>query len=301
MLFVIVETDKRALQKIDSKKIMRRLSALKPYSDWRRKKEDKGKLSWTIALYGTEATAKEAGISLKKCWNQITEACFLDKPDPKKEYAVIFDKISAIKKKLDDMKIEKVHIEGPDADLWLKIGADRVWRSGSGANIPSFEIFTSPDWTGAEGWIRFNQPLYRYGKMIDGIELVFEKGKVLKAKAKKNGVFLKELIAIDGGDKIGEFSLTDKKMSRIKIFMAETLYDENISGEQGNMHIALGKSFSECYRGDAAKMKKSDWQKMGFNDSAVHSDIISTAKRKVTAVLKDNTEKVIYENGEFKI
>ena len=91
---------------------------------------------------------------------------FLDKEDPKKEFAAVFGKISYIQKKLDDMKIEKVHIEGPDADLWLKIGPDRIWKAGSGANIPSFEIFTCPCWMGAEGWIKFNQPLYRYGKWI---------------------------------------------------------------------------------------------------------------------------------------
>ena len=75
-----------------------------------------------------------------------------------------------------------------------------------------------------------------------------------------------------------------------------------ISAEsKGNMHIALGKAFKECYRGDASKIKRGGWQKLGFNDSAVHSDIISTAKRKVTAFLKDDTKKVIYEDGEFKI
>ena len=52
--------------------------------------------------------------------------------------------------------------------------------------MPSFEIFTSPDWRGAEGWARFNQPLYSYGNIIEGIELEFKDGKVAKAQAKKS-------------------------------------------------------------------------------------------------------------------
>jgi aminopeptidase len=99
---------------------------------------------------------------------------------------------------------------------------------GRGCNIPSFEIFTSPDRRGTNGWIRFNQPLYRYGQIVKDITLHFKDGEIIEFDAKENRELLAEIIAIPNANKLGEFSLTDKKFSRIMKFMAETLYDENV-------------------------------------------------------------------------
>ena len=183
--------------------------------------------------------------------------------------------------------------------MWVKLGEKRNWLGGSGRNIPSFELFTSPDWRGTSGWIRFNQPLYRYGNKITGIELVFENGRVVKSKAKTNEKLLKEMIATKGADKIGEFSLTDRRFSRITKFMAETLFDENMGGPHGNTHIAVGMSYRDTYAGDASKLSKKEAEALGFNDSSVHTDMISTAPRTVTAHLKNGEEIVIYKHGQF--
>jgi len=172
--------------------------------------------------------------------------------------------------------------------------------------VPSFEIFTSPDWRGAEGWAKFNQPLYSYGNLIEGIELEFKDGRVVKAKAEKNEKTLLEMIKAEGAGKIGEFSLTDKRFSRITKFMGETLYDENVGGPNGNFHIALGSSYHDAFDGDMADKTKEFWQNLGFNDSAIHTDLVSTSPRIVTAILKDGAclpdrqaEKIIYKNGQF--
>ena len=108
------------------------------------------------------------------------------------------------------------------------------------------------------------------------------------------------MIAAPNADKVGEFSMTDKRFSHISKFMAETLYDENIGGREGNCHIALGNSYHDCYNGDPSKVSKSRWRKLGFNDSSVHTDIISTASRTITAYLKDGTSRIIYENGRYQ-
>ena len=163
------------------------------------------------------------------------------------------------------------------------------------------KFFTSPDWRGTEGWIRFSEPLYRHGTVIEGIELHFKKGKVIKATAKKNEAMLKELIKTKHADKVGEFSLTDRRHSRITKFMANTLYDENVGGPQGNTHIAVGRAYRETYSGDIHRMEEKDWGKLGFNYSAEHCDIISTTKRTVTAYLKDGSSRKIYENGTFTL
>ena len=61
--------------------------------------------------------------------------------------------------------------------MWLTLGQQREWSGGLGCNIPSFEIFTSPDWRGTEGWIRFSEPLYTFGRWSSGVELEFSDGR----------------------------------------------------------------------------------------------------------------------------
>ena len=298
---IISERSKRVLAGIDPKKLMLPGIASKPFKDWLDEKEGKGKYTWTLGLYGTAEMAKEAGLSEKEYWNQIIKACFLDEKNPIKKWKWVFKTLEITRKKLNALPIDLLNIEGKDADLWIKVGEKRKWMGGSGRNIPSFELFISPDWRGTEGWIRFNQPLYRYGNLITGIELEFKNGKVVKSSAKQNEHVLKQMIATKNADKVGEFSLTDRRLSRITKFMAETLFDENVGGKEGNTHIALGNAYQDGYDGDAAKLKKKDWERLGFNKSSVHTDIVSTTRRKVTAYLKNGKTKVIYENGEFKL
>ena len=278
---------------------MTKSTAQKPFKDWLDAKENAGKFTWTLALYGTPAMAKEAKLGLKAYWDQISKACFLDIADPVSAWKQVFTTGGRVLAKLNSLKIDRLHILGPDVDLWVKIGPGRKWLGGSGRNIPSFEVFISPDWRGTNGRISFNQPLYRYGSLITGIKLQFKDGLVVKSSAAKNYSVLKAMLAVKDADKIGEFSLTDKRLSRITEFMAETLFDENISGPYGNTHIALGNSYQDSYTGNPAKVTQAGWAKMGFNNSVVHTDIISTTDRTVTAYLSDGTQKVIYKSGQF--
>ena len=298
-IFIISDTDKRSLLGVDSKKIMERNKMHKPFMDWRNEKENAGKFTWTLGLYGTEAMAKEASMNLKDYWGQIINACFLNERNPIKKWKEVYKKLESYRQKLNRMPIEKLHIKGADVDLWIGLGKKRKWMGGSGRNIPSFELFTSPDWYGTNGWINFNQPLYRYGSIIKGIKLTFKNGKVVSAKASSNEKLLKQMIATENADKVGEFSMTDRRFSNITKFMAETLFDENIGGRHGNTHIALGNAYHDCLAGDPGKLSKSDWKKLGFNDSSIHTDIISTTDRTITAHLQNGSKKIIYHNGEY--
>jgi len=298
---VISTHNKHVLQGVDPKKIMAVNKAMKPYSDWLTTKENKGKFTWTLGLFGTPAMAKEAKLSVEEYWQQIIDGCFLSEADPIAKWRQVSTGIESIKNKLNKLKIAKVHVKGSDADLWLTIGERRMWNGGSGRNIPSFEIFTSPDWRGTEGWIKFNQPLYIFGNLIKDVELEFKKGKVIKSQASHNENVLKEMIAVKNADKVGEFSLTDGRFSKITKFMAETLYDENVGGPQGNTHIALGRSYHDCFDGDPGKIKNGEWEKLGYNNSAIHTDIVSTAQRTVTAYPPDGNERIIYKDGKFVI
>ena len=300
-LTIIAETNKHELEGIDPRKIMQRNLSLKPYLDWRHKKESQKKFSWTLALYPTPAMAAEAGISLKTCWKQVVQACYLDDSSPICRWQEIQKNINSIKTKLNQLSIDYLQIESPGTDLIIGLDQDRRWLGGDGCNIPSFEIFISPDWRRTQGHISFDLPLYRYGNEIRDIYLEFKDGLVVNSKASKGADVLKKMIATKNADKIGEFSLTDKSFSRINKFMAETLYDENFGGKYGNTHIALGDSFHESYSKSAKNIKEKDWERMGFNNSVIHTDIIATTNRTVTAYLTDSSKKVIYKNGHFTL
>ena len=81
--------------------------------------------------------------------------------------------------------------------------------------------------------------------------------------------------------------------------MANTLYDENFGGRYGNCHVALGSSYADTYDGDPAQLTKRRKAHLGFNDSALHWDLVNTEKKRVVAHLKDGRHTTIYENGMF--
>jgi aminopeptidase len=298
--FIIAEPDIHFLEDIPASKISAMNSARAPYMKMRELKEQAGKLSWSLCLYGTPSMAAEAGLSLEEYWEQIIEACYLREDDPVSKWKSVQQEIEEIKNKLDNLHIDKLHIKGDDVDLHVKIGTNRKWLSGGGKNIPSFEIFTSPDWRGTNGTIRFNQPLYYSGKRIAGVDLSFENGLVVRSSATENEDALKEMIAQENADKVGEFSLTDRRHSRITRFMATTLYDENMGGEFGNTHIALGNAYKDTFTGDMSLVTEEQWAEMGYNSCPkVHTDIISTSNRRVVATLANGEQMVIYEDGQF--
>jgi aminopeptidase len=250
---IISDPNPSELQHIDAKKIFRAMDARRAQREWIFEKELRGAFSWTLALYGTPAMAKEAGLSIEEYWEQIILACFLDKDNPIAEWQEIQRHQVRVMKNLNALEIDWVHIEGEHIDLTVQIGPHREWFGGSCRNIPSFEIFTSPDWRGTRGKIYFNQPLYRYGNILRDITLEFKDGLVVNADAKVGKDVLLSMIERTNANKIGEYSLTDRRFSRITKFMANTLFDENIGGRYGNTHLALGRAYKDTFPGNQSR------------------------------------------------
>jgi aminopeptidase len=294
------EADPHALRDVDPSKIMRRQESFMPVIEWQQHKESEGHYTWTIGLYGTEAMAAEAGLSSEEYWEQIISACYLDDDDPVTRWREVTAEVDRQAAFMTSLPIDRLHVEGQDADLWFTLGERRRWSSGEGRNIPSFEVYTCPDWRGTEGWIRFSEPLYTHGSLIKGIRLEFREGLVVAAAAEQNEHLLKEMIAADGADRVGEYSLTDAGVSRINRFMANTLYDENMGGPYGNTHLAVGLGVRSCYDGDEGAVTEEEWERLGFNKSAIHTDIVSTSDRTVTAIMRDGSERVVYAGGHFQ-
>jgi aminopeptidase len=289
------------LQNVDPKKIGKALISRKPLRDITEKREEKGLYGWTLCVVPTPELARQARLSMKQYTAQVIRACYLDQRDPVKEWNSIHRKVSIIKQWLSSLPIRTLHIESASMDLRVTPGEHRRWLGVSGHNIPSFEIFLSPDWRGTEGVYYADQPSFRSGNYIEKVRLTFRKGTVVNVEAKKGRNFAQKQIAMDrGAGRVGEFSLTDRRFSRIDRFMANTLFDENFGGRYGNCHLAVGASYSDTYSGDPSRLTGIMKKKLGFNDSALHWDMVNTENKTVTAHLKTGEKIVIYEGGIFK-
>jgi aminopeptidase len=289
------------LKDIDSAKIGKALVARKKLRDILDAREQKGDYGWTLCTFPTEELALKARTTFDAYTKQIIKACYLDQKDPVEKWKEIRRKAATIKKWLGSLQVDRFHIESSHCDLWVSPGEQRQWIGISGHNIPSFELFLSPDWRKTKGIYYANLPSYRSGNYVEGVRLIFEKGEVVKIHAQKGEDFTVRQLAMDKGAKrIGEFSLTDKRFSRINMFMADTLFDENFGGKYGNCHIAVGASYTDTFSGDQAVMNPTLKRKLGFNESALHWDLVNTEPKTVTAYLKTGQKTIIYENGLFK-
>jgi aminopeptidase len=288
------------LKDIDPVRIGKVLISRKPLREILDRREEKGFYSWTLCTVPTEELARQAKTTIRKYTDQIVRACYLDQEDPVAEWKHIHQNARQIKKWLNQLQIKSLHIESANVDLKITPGERRIWKGVSGHNIPSFEVFFSPDLRGTEGVYYSNLPSFRSGNYVDGVRLSFEKGTVKKVEAESGEAFTRKQIAMDqGASKVGEFSLTDKRFSRINRFMADTLFDENYGGAHGNCHIALGASYTDTFDGNPARMTKELKKRLGFNDSALHWDLVNTEDKTVTALLKTGKKLVIYEKGMF--
>lgn len=289
------------LKDIDPMKIGKVLVSRKPLKDILDKREEERRYSWTLCTLPTPELAKQAKMSLRQYTNQIIKGCYLDKGNPVEEWADIHKNVTSIKKWLNSLKVKSFHMESEHIDLSITPGDKRKWAGVSGHNIPSFEVFFSPDWRGTEGSYFANLPSFRSGNYVEGVRITFTKGKAVKVEAKSGEDFARKQLSMDqGACRVGEFSLTDRRFSRIDRFMADTLFDENFGGKYGNCHVALGSSYTDTYSGDIKEMTGALKKKLGFNDSALHWDLVNTEDKTITAHLTSGKKVIIYEKGIFK-
>ena len=300
-IYILAPSSLTHLAGVDAGRIAKAALAKKSLRDILDDRENQGEFSWTLGLYPTDELARHAGLPIQEYCAQVVKACFLNRKRPVAKWMEIHHEAEKIKTWLNQMDVAYYHMESAGIDLKIVPGKNRRWVGISGHNIPSFELFLSPDARGTEGIYTADQTSYRSGNIVQNVRLVFKKGEVVEAGAETGDLFLKKQIATDRGAKrLGEFSLTDKRFSQIDAFMAETLYDENFGGAHGNSHIALGASYADTYNGDPATLTRDLKKELGFNDSALHWDLVNTKKKKVTAHLADGGECIIYENGMFR-
>ncbi len=300
-IYLNAPTSLTHMKSVDPRKIGKAAVARKPLRDIMEKREEAGRFSWTLCTYPTAELAKQAGMSLKKYAEQIERACFLNLPDPVKKWKWVRRQSRDIKRWLNSMKIDTFRLESRSMDLKIRYGEKRRFIGVDGHNIPSFEIFTSPDWRGTEGVYYSDLPSYRDGNYVEKVRLEFKKGRAVKITAAKGEAYVRACLKMDkGACQLGEFSLTDRRFSKIDRFMADTLFDENFGGKNGNCHLAVGSSYSDTFDGNPKKLTKAYKRKLGYNDSSLHWDLVNTEDKRVTAKLKNGKTVTLYEGGQFK-
>ncbi len=274
IISIFAETNLKRLSNVPPEKIRKRTVSHKEIIKLYHSHVEIGGLS--IIPYPTEAFAQEAAMSLFEYEDFVAKACFLDKPDPVKEWKSLSEKQEKIVQRLS--KAETVRFVGEDTDLQLNVKG-RIWINADGhINMPDGEIFTGPIENSAEGQIRFTYPGIYMGKEVEDITLKFKKGKVVKAKAGKGNELLEQALKTDSGaGRIGEIAIgTNKGITR---FTKNMLFDEKMGH---CIHMALGRSIAMTG---------------GKNNSSIHWDILKDMK--TGEIYADN--KLIYAKGEFKV
>ncbi len=268
-IYVDSSPNTRALSAVDPKKQARVSRASKPVREIIIKKK------WCITLFPTQAYAQDAEMSLADFEKFVYAATFADRKDPIKEWRALEARQEKLIRKLRGAKT--VRIVGPDTDLTLSVRGRKFINSAGRYNMPSGEVFTGPVENSAEGHIRFDYPVCHAGREIDGIRLVFRKGRVVEATATKNQDFLLAMIDMDkGGRYLGELGIGTNY--GIQKFIKNILFDEKIGG---TIHLALGQSYAETG---------------GKNQSALHWDMIKDLRRG-GALYVDG--KAFQKNGKF--
>jgi len=170
-------------------------------------------------------------------------------------------------------------LHGPDVDLHLSVSGRSFINCYGDKNMPDGEVFTGPVEDSANGWVRFTYPAVYQGRVVEGVELTFENGRVVKASASKNQDLLLSMLDSDAGARyIGELAIgTNFEIDR---FTRNILFDEKIGG---SFHMALGAGYPETG---------------SLNKSVIHWDMICDMRRDAEIRVDGD---LFYQNGQFAI
>lgn len=271
-----------------------------------KKKQLENRLAWCIAAYPNELWAKDiyqSDNSYEEFCNDLNKICMLDTDNPIKAWQDFLDRQSTVVKKLNDLKIKKLHYQNSlGTDLVLELNENTLWQSAASGkylvNIPSYEVFTTPNYEKTEGIVYSSKPLNYGGKVIDNFYLKFKNGKVEEYDAEKGKDVLKEIIESDKYSAyLGECALVDfnSPISNTNKTFGTTLIDENAS-----CHLALGSGFAECIKG-GLKMDEKELFRNGINISKNHVDfMVGTSDFSIVATT-DNGEVTIMKEGNLTI
>ena len=202
---------------------MARQRSFAPIVEWRDEKETAGRFSWTVGLYPTEAMAAEARLSLSGLLGRGGQGLLPGRPRPQAPLARGQGPGRRVHRRLNALPIDRLHVTGPDADLWMTLGERRQWVGGSGRNIPSFESTRARTGAGPRVGSGSREPLYTLRIADHAASSWPSRTAGSRGRPRpRTSRCCSEMIATEGADRVGEYSLTDARLSRITKFMADT-------------------------------------------------------------------------------
>jgi aminopeptidase len=253
-------------------------------------------VNWCVAPCPTMKWAElvypelEPAAALDKLWEQVVHICRLDEAEPEAAWDERNKVLKGAAERLSDQHFDAFHFEGPGTDLTIGLLPSSCWIGGDEltvdgishmANLPTEEVFSSPDPERVEGTVRATKPLYTQGRIIDGLTVHFEGGRAVQIDADSGAETLQALIEQDaGGARLGEVALVDRegRIGPLDTVFYDTLLDENAAS-----HIALGSAYETA-------VGEEDIERL--NRSSIHVDFMVGAPDVDVTGIKQNGERV---------
>jgi len=241
-----------------------------------------GRMRWTVVAAPNPGWAEQifGEPDMEKLWAAVGTAMRLDSPDPAAEWRRRSAELGERAAQLDALELTEVRYLGEGTDLTVGLPANARWTGGGAIdpsgitylpNIPTEEVFTSPDRRRADGVIRVTRPMVILGQLVTGLRVTFRDGKITEVYADEGADVIRAQVATDQGSaRLGEVSLVDKesRIAKAGIVFQNTLFDEN-----AGCHVAWGQSFPFAVEGGMA-MSERERTDLGLNMSGVHTDVV---------------------------
>jgi aminopeptidase len=269
-------------------------------------------INWTIVASATPAWAASMypndapDVALAKLWDAIFTTTRINTADPVSAWKAHDAELHKRADFLNAKRYAALHYRGPGTDFRLGLADDHLWLGGGTTanngyycipNMPTEEVFSAPHRDRADGTVTATKPLSHQGTMIEGIQVRFEKGRIVNAHASRGQEVLQRPIDTDdGARRLGEVALVphSSPIASSGLVFLNTLFDENAAS-----HIALGQAYSSCVR-DGDKLTPNELAAKGANDSLIHVDwMIGSAQLDIDGITASGAAEPLMRQGEW--
>ena len=269
-------------------------------------------INWSIISCPTQDWAQRmfpelsAPDAVSRLAQAISLTARLDQPDPVAAWKAHNTELARRCKMLNDARFDALHFLAPGTDLTVGLADGHAWLGGAtearngvlcNPNIPTEEVFTTPHAARTEGYVRATKPLSHQGTLLEQIEMRFEGGRAVSARAARGQDVLRELLATDeGAARLGEVALVphSSPVSQTGLLYFNTLFDENAAS-----HIAMGQCYASCFE-KGGSLSKPEISARGGNESLIHVDwMIGSDVMDVDGIHTGAEPVALMRNGEW--